>query len=110
MNKPNDLVSIEINLNANKQGLINESWLAMFGGAIETILAGMFGGRSVPVKISGTSKQVDSFKTALGSEARYLKALKRHGLEDPSVLGNKSKLERAVRNFEKETGIPWPFK
>ena len=39
----------------------------MFGGAIETILGGMFGGRSVPVSVSGTRKQVNSFKSALGS-------------------------------------------
>ena len=110
MNKPDDLVPLEINLNANKEGLLNESWLAMFGGAIETILGGMFGGRSVPVSISGTRRQVDSFKTALGSEVRYLKAMKRHGLQDPKVLSNKTRLDRAVRNFEKETGITWPFK
>jgi hypothetical protein len=82
----------------------------MFGGAIETILGGMFGGRSVPVSVSGTRRQVDSFKSALGSEARYLKAMKRHGLQDPKVLSDKTKLDRAIRNFEKETGITWPFK
>jgi len=110
MSKPDDLVPLEINLNADKEGLLNESYLAMFGGAIETILGGMFGGRSVPVSVSGTRKQVNSFKSALGSEARYLKAIKRHGLQDPKVLSDKTKLDRAIRNFEKETGITWPFK
>ena len=43
MNKPNDLVPIEINLNPTEADLLNESWLAMMGGAIETILGGMFG-------------------------------------------------------------------
>ena len=69
-----------------------------------------FGGKSVPVNVSGTPKQVKSFNTALGSEARYLKAMKRHGLQDPKVLSDKTKLDRAVRNFERETGIAWPFK
>ena len=79
-------------------------------GAIETILGGMFGGRSVPVKISGTRKQVDSFKSALGNEARYLKAMKRYGLNKPETLRTKAQLDRAIKSFERDTGIKWPFK
>jgi hypothetical protein len=110
MNKDNDLISIDINLNVKEEGTLNESWLAMFGGAIETIMGGMFGGSSIPVNVRGTRKQVDSFQKTLGSEARYLKAMKRHGLKDPRVLMDKTKLDRAIRNFESETGIVWPFK
>tara|TARA_B100000519_G_C13992295_1_gene319844 strand:- start:197 stop:529 length:333 start_codon:yes stop_codon:yes gene_type:complete len=110
MNKPEDLVPIEINLNANKDGLLNESWLAMFGGTIQTILTGMFGGNSVPVRISGNRKQVSSFKKALGNEARYLKAMKRHGLDKPETLKTKAQLDRAIKSFERDTGIKWPFK
>ena len=110
MNEPNDLVPIEINLNPSETDLLNESWLAMMGGAIETVLAGMFGGRSVPVKISGTSKQVNSFKKALGNEAKYLKAMKRYGLDKPETLKTKAQLDRATKAFERDTGIKWPFK
>ena len=110
MNEPNDLVPIEINLNPSEADLLSESWLAMMGGAIETILGGMFGGRSVPVKISGTRKQVDSFKSALGNEARYLKAMKRYGLNTPETLRTKAQLDRAIKSFERDTGIKWPFK
>ncbi len=110
MSESNDLVSIEINLNPSEADLLNESWLAMMGGAIETILAGMFGGRRVPVKISGTRKQVDAFKSALGNEARYLKAMKRYGLDRPETIKTKSALDRAIKNFESDTGIKWPFK
>ena len=110
MNEPNDLVPIEINLNPSEADLLSESWLAMMGGAIETILGGMFGGRSVPVKISGTRKQVDSFKSALGNEARYLKAMKRYGLNKPETLRTKAQLDRAIKSFERDTGIKWPFK
>ena len=110
MNKPDDLVPIEINLNPSETDLLSESWLAMMGGAIETILGGMFGGRSVPVKISGTRKQVDSFKSALGNEARYLKSMKRYGLDKPETLRTKKQLDRAIKSFEKDTGIKWPFK
>lgn len=54
MQESNDLVPIEIDLNIQKEGAINESFLAMFGGAIETIMAGMFGGGSIPVNVRGT--------------------------------------------------------
>jgi len=110
MNKPDDLVPIEINLKAKEEGLLNESFLAMMGGAIQTILTGMFGGSSVPVRIAGTRKQVDSFKSALGNEAKYLKAMKRYGLDKPETLRTKTQLDRAIKSFERETGIKWPFK
>ena len=110
MEKPNDLVPIEINLNPTDTDMLNESWLAMMGGAIQTILTGMFGGKTIPVRISGTRKQVDSFKSALGNEARYLKAMKRYGLDKPETLKTKAQLDRAIKNFERDTGISWPFK
>jgi len=99
MKKAKDLVAIEINLNAKEQGLLNESWLAMFGGAVETIL-----------NVVGTSSQIKSFEKALGHEAKYLRAMKRHGLNNPTTLNNKHALQRAVKGFEKDTGIIWPFK
>ena len=110
MEKPNDLVPIEINLNPTETDMLNESWLAMMGGAIQTILTGMFGGKTIPVRISGTRKQVNSFKSALGNEARYLKAMKRYGLDKPETLKTKAQLDRAIKNFERDTGISWPFK
>ena len=110
MEKPNDLVPIEINLNPTEADMLNESWLAMMGGAIQTILTGMFGGKTIPVRISGTRKQVDSFKSALGNEAKYLKAMKRYGLDKPETLRTKTQLDRAIKSFERDTGIKWPFK
>ena len=110
MQESNDLVPIEIDLNIQKEGAINESFLAMFGGAIETIMAGMFGGGSIPVNVKGTKKQVDSFQKAIGHEAKYLKAMKRYGLDNPAANKSKLQLDRAIKNFEKDTGIVWPFK
>ena len=110
MSKSDDLVPIEINLNPSEADMLNESWLAMMGGAIQTILTGMFGGKTIPVRISGTRKQVDSFKSALGNEARYLKAMKRYGLDKPETLRTKAQLDRAIKSFERDTGIKWPFK
>ena len=110
MNKDNDLVPLEINLNAKAEGTLNESWLAMFGGAIEMLMRGMFGGSSVPVNVTGTKRQIGSFKKALGHEAKYLKAMKKHGLDNPASHKSKSSLDRSIKNFESDTGIVWPFK
>ncbi len=110
MNKDNDLVPLEINLNAKAEGTLNESWLAMFGGAISILMRGMFGGRATPVNVTGTKKQINSFQKALGHEAKYLKAMKRYGLDKPETLRTKAQLDRAIKSFERETGIKWPFK
>ena len=108
MENNGDLVPIKIDLTIGDA--INESWLAMFGGAVQTILGGMFGGGSVPVNVVGSSSQIKSFEKALGGEAKYLRAMNKHGLNDPKVIKNKASLDKAIKSFEKETGIIWPFK
>ena len=110
MNNDNDLVPLEINLNAKAEGILNESWLRMFGGAVQMIMKRMFGGANVPVSVTGTKKQISSFKQALGHEAKYLKAMRKHGLDNPSSHVSKTALDRAVKGFESDTGIVWPFK
>ena len=108
MENNGDLVPIKIDLTIGDA--INERWLAMFGGAVQTILGGMFGGGSVPVNVVGSNSQIKSFEKALGSEAKYLRAMNKYGLNDPKVLKNKASLEKAIKSFERETGIIWPFK
>ena len=108
MNDTNDLIPIKIDLTIGNS--INESWLSMFGANIKGIMGAMFGGTSMPVEVVGSRRQVDSFSRALGSEKKYLEAMNKHGLNDPSVTRNKAALDKAIRNFESETGIVWPFK
>jgi hypothetical protein len=110
MNKDNDLVPLEINLNAKAEGTLDEGILAMFGGAIEMLMRGMFGGKIMPLNVTGTKKQIASFQKALGHEAKYLKAMKKYGLDKPGANKSKAQLDRAIKNFEKDTGIVWPFK
>ena len=47
---------------------------------------------------------------ALGSEARYIKSARDYGLNNPKTFKNKNKLTKAVKGFEKATGLKWPFK
>jgi len=103
------IAPIEIDLSSNK---LDEMSLRVLAGQIELLLKYMFGGPQafIPVRLRGTNSQVSSFARALGNERRYLKSFEKHGLTDPRTLGNRHRLERAVANFEKETGIKWPFK
>jgi len=60
-------------------------------------------------KIRGTRSQVSSFRGAVRGEKEYMAAVRRHGLHDPKTFSSKSRLDAAVRNFERETGMKWPL-
>jgi len=109
------LVSIEIDLDELKKNQLNESWLAMFGGVIKLILGKMFSPAYVKpaggfVSVRGSRNEVNSFARTLGREKKYLEALTKFGLDDPRTFQNKSKLTLAIKNFEAQTGLIWPFK
>tara|TARA_Y100000310_G_C20565748_1_gene755384 strand:- start:739 stop:1080 length:342 start_codon:yes stop_codon:yes gene_type:complete len=109
-----DLQPVVINLNTHKEGALNESWLAMFGGAIEMILKRMFDGdtgvsRGFRTAVRGTPSQVSAFGDALGKEKKYMETFLKHGLNDPRSFNSKADLNKAIANFERETGIKWPF-
>jgi hypothetical protein len=108
-----DLQPAVINLNAHKEETINESWLAMFGGAIEMLLKQMFGGGGNPFSSSysvrGTPTQIAAFGDALGKEKKYMESFLKYGLNDPRSFSSKAELSKAVTNFERETSIKWPF-
>ena len=89
---------------------IDESWLRMFGENIKGILKAMFGGLSIPVQVKGSSSAVKSFVGALGGEKNYISTLKRHGLDNPRTYRSRAELSRATSQFERSTGIKWPFK
>ena len=106
-NDSKELAPIEIDLNPET---LDEFYLGALGYQIKFILGGLFGNDKVPLKLRGTNAQVSSFARALGNEKRYLRSFEKHGLSDPKTLNNRHKLERAIANFERETGIKWPFK
>lgn len=108
------LEAYTVNLNAHQEGLLTESWLAMFGGAIKYLLQGMFGSgpksyASVNSIIKGTPSQVAAFGDALSQEKKYMETFLKYGLNDPHSFASKADLNRAVANFERETGIKWPL-
>ena len=108
--KEEKLVEIVIDLDEIKKNRLDESFLAMFGHQIETILYKMFAGSSIPVSVSGSPREVASFANAIGKEKKYIDAAKKHGLDDPRTFKDKAKLKKATNAFERTTGIKWPFK
>jgi len=108
--KEDKLATITIDFNELRKQKLDESFLAMFGGWVEHILGAMFGNRVLPLSVKGSRRDVESFASALGGEKSYLDAVKRYGLDHPTTYKNKSKLDNAVKGFERETGLQWPFK
>ena len=89
---------------------IDESWLRMFGEHIKGILKTMFGNVSIPVEVKGSSSDIKSFVRALGGERNYISSLKKYGLDNPRTYRSKASLSKATSQFERNTGIKWPFK
>tara|TARA_Y100000296_G_C5151442_1_gene246641 strand:+ start:970 stop:1311 length:342 start_codon:yes stop_codon:yes gene_type:complete len=110
----NELVPVVINLNAAREEKLNESFLTMFGSAVESLLNQMFGGTVIDTPssavIRGTPSQVAAFGDTLSKEKNYMQAFHKHGLNDPRSFRSRHDLEKAIANFERETGIKWPFK
>jgi len=102
-----EIVPIVIDLNQGKK--LEESWLAMFGGVVKTIMNRAFGGARVPVKVKGSKSDITAFSRALGNEERYIRTAAEYGLDDPRTYKNKYKLRQSIGKFERKTGIKWPF-
>tara|TARA_R110000824_G_scaffold8737_3_gene39559 strand:- start:26332 stop:26664 length:333 start_codon:yes stop_codon:yes gene_type:complete len=109
------LSGIEINLNDLKKNILNESYVAQFAAQIKYLLwhlsaPDFFKPPTNNIKITGNKRDVENFTKVLGKEKKYMDAYLAHGLGDPKVQNNKYSLQRAVQNFELETGLTWPIK
>ena len=106
--EPSDLIPLEIDLSQNE---LNESFLVMFGETVKMILRRMFGSDViVPVdKVHGTKTQIRDFENALMANKRYIESYIDNGLNNPATYNSKYQLQSAVGQFERQTGIKWPF-
>lgn len=93
-----------------KEKQVNEIFLRAFGETVKSILRAMFGQDYVPITVKGTRAQINSFAEALAKEKNYLKAYQNYGLNNPETYRSKYRLTQAVKEFERKTGVPWPFK
>jgi hypothetical protein len=101
-----------IHIDFTKVNQLNESFLLMFGTAIKLILQRMFGQDVYLPKmsISGTPQQMETFVKTLAGEKRYFDSYVKYGLNDPRTYQDRYKLQASVNEFERNTGIKWPFK
>lgn len=103
------LVPIIIDLNVSGDQ-INESFLRSFGAAIELIIKRMFGLNGLNFQARGPASPLRQLADTLVKEKEYIEAFNRFGLNNPSVINNRHRLEKAIRDFENQTGIKWPLK
>ena len=66
-------------------------------------------GTYFPATIKGTPTQVDRFTRALAAEKNYVTAYNKYGLNNPATYRSRYRLDGAVKKFEKDTGLVWPF-
>jgi hypothetical protein len=104
------LTPMVLDLNALKNGNLDEGLLGMFGAWIEYFMRGIFGGWAPNIQVKGSKSDVEAFARAINGEAKYMDAVRRYGLDHPTTYKNKAKLDNSVKNFERDTGIKWPFK
>ena len=112
----NEIVVDFTGFREGKEGLneeqLNEFLLsktAALGASVKILLSMMGFGKdfSIPVKIKGSSSEVNSFTRALKGERRYMDAVKKYGLDNPKTYKSKMRLDKAIQGFEKTTGIKW---
>ena len=70
----------------------------------------MFKGRRIPVKVRGNRIEVERFVDTLVNEKRYMDYVKKYGLDDPMTYTQKSRLDIAIKRFEREAKINWPIR
>ena len=103
------IAEIVIDFEQLREKQLDESFIGMFGAWVKILLKRMFGNSSMPVKVKGSRSEVESFARTLGGEKRYIETASKYGLDDPRTYKNKAKLTKAINNFERATGLKWPF-
>lgn len=99
-----------LDLGKHRAGELDEGILGSMGAWIQDILMAMFGGPKPNLIIRGSRGEISSFIRATANEKRYIETAKKLGLDNPMTYKNKAKLDGAIRDFERKTGIPWPIK
>tara|TARA_Y100001963_G_scaffold144484_1_gene216659 strand:- start:374 stop:712 length:339 start_codon:yes stop_codon:yes gene_type:complete len=89
---------------------IDESYLTQLGTVVGYALEKMFAGAGTLLNVRGTNAEIGAFLTALTAEKNYLQKFMQYGLGDKKTYESRYKLDSAVKNFERETGLKWPMK
>jgi len=106
-----DLVPIVLDFSKarNEEGKLDEGWWLMFGGLMRWLMPALYKGSVLPLKIKGSSSEIESFADALSRERKYLESWKENGLDNPVTYRNRGMLDTAISKFSRVTGLKWPF-
>ena len=112
MEDNSDLVPVVVDLGVRRKNELNEGLIDMFAGQVKLLMRRLLGDvpSGLPVSVRGTPSEIKSFANAMNGEKSYMQSFRRYGLGDDRTYQSKYNLDKAVKNFEKETGLKWPFK
>lgn len=101
--------------------LLTESWLNNFGEWNKFMLKYIYGKDTKDVftineeeqqlkfKIKGRVEDIRAYADAIISEKEYLENYAHFGKDHPMTNKHRIVLDQAIKNFERTTGIRWPF-
>ena len=106
-----DLVPMVIDFSKSRDadGTLNESWWLTFGAILRWVMPSLFKGGTLPLQLTGSPGELHSFANTLAKEKRYLQSWRDYGLDSPQTYSNRSSLDGAISQFERTTGLRWPF-
>tara|TARA_B100000214_G_scaffold374861_1_gene358968 strand:- start:2317 stop:2634 length:318 start_codon:yes stop_codon:yes gene_type:complete len=90
--------------------LNEEIFMTQLSAQFQRLMNVLMTGTYYPVKIKGSSTQIDRFIRAISAEKDFAVAYNKYGLNNPATYKSKYRLQGAVNRFEKDTGLVWPFK
>tara|TARA_Y100000592_G_C5459622_1_gene313255 strand:+ start:654 stop:998 length:345 start_codon:yes stop_codon:yes gene_type:complete len=110
-----ELTPMIIDLGMARKGEITEGQQDQLEAGIKMIMKMMLGASQMgirfrPITLRGTRNELSTFAKALGREKRYIQAYNKFGLDDPRTYKSKFRLNKAIRDFRRATGLRWPFK
>ena len=110
-----EMTPINIDLGIARKGELTEGSQDQLETGIKMIMKIMLGASKLgirfrPVTVRGTRNELSTFAKTLGREKRYIEAYNKFGLDDPRTYKSKFRLSKAVRDFQRKTGLRWPFK
>lgn len=79
-------------------------------GQLKHVLYHLLGVEKFNAFISGKPSQIDSLAIAAAAERDFLNISSLYGENSPQAMNSKQKLEQSIRDFERETNIPWPLR
>ena len=104
------LVKNKIYLN-NLENQLSEDVYSQFSAQVFDALMQLYGaGMGTPFSLIGTNPQIAAFSQSLAQEKEYIDAITNYGVNDSRTLALRPAMADSVTNFEKETGLRWPFK